>query len=602
MIFDRKVLAGEEFRASDLLRPHLRTLPPTQESRPPHAVTVPGFLVRRDFFRGSWFETLKVALAPYPVHLKNVSTPLFQQIPVRPGTFVFRPMTLSLGLHMIAVLCLPFLLSFLPFRVRQFTSAPDHQESTEVMYYRLVTPRHPQMVPTILPKAGSRSEPGSQLESPAARGGVSAAQLYAISHPRLPDNDHQTILQSQSAPELRIKTDLKLPNLIVQELAAPRKPLNFPSKSVRPLMPVKKDVSIVEPRLKVAAQAESLTAELAALDPHPRLAVPVGAAPAPNLPTTHAVAPSGIEAPEIATVAGSSGRQLLVLGTDPAAPAALVALPAGNRLGQFSLAPGGSHVGSAGNEAGGGAGGAAGNGGVAGGKSGGSGTGASGEGAGDSAGSGFVALRGTGGSREGGEGPILNPTDAMVFALPKLSGPRRPAMLVTAGPIGGGGLGVYGALHCGKIYTVLLPISGRSWTLQFCQTPMPGAAAPVQYRSTVVHLEEALLPPEAETRYDFKRLPLPPEKMHKLIILKGTILPEGAVQNLTIHEGLLPQMDAAALRAFSQWTFKPAMRGGKPVSVDVLVGIPGDGPTAKLGMTGKLEAGKAQAQADGRNY
>jgi hypothetical protein len=37
-------------------------------------------------------------------------------------------------------------------------------------------------------------------------------------------------------------------------------------------------------------------------------------------------------------------------------------------------------------------------------------------------------------------------------------------------------------------------------------------------------------------------------------------------------------MDAAAKLAFSKWTFKPAMKAGKPVGVDILVGIPSDPP------------------------
>jgi outer membrane biosynthesis protein TonB len=33
-------------------------------------------------------------------------------------------------------------------------------------------------------------------------------------------------------------------------------------------------------------------------------------------------------------------------------------------------------------------------------------------------------------------------------------------------------------------------------------------------------------------------------------------------------------MDAAARAAFGKWKFKPAMRDGKPVPVEILVGIP----------------------------
>jgi TonB family protein len=110
------------------------------------------------------------------------------------------------------------------------------------------------------------------------------------------------------------------------------------------------------------------------------------------------------------------------------------------------------------------------------------------------------------------------------------------------------------------------------------------------------------MPPEAEARYDFKRLPLPAEKLHKLIILKGTIRPEGTVENLRVHEGLMPELDAAALRAFSQWTFKPAMRDGKPVSVDILVGIPGDSPTSGPALGAKVGGIRAEAQHVSNSY
>jgi hypothetical protein len=33
-------------------------------------------------------------------------------------------------------------------------------------------------------------------------------------------------------------------------------------------------------------------------------------------------------------------------------------------------------------------------------------------------------------------------------------------------------------------------------------------------------------------------------------------------------------MDEAARIAFSRWVFKPAVRDGKPVEVEILVGIP----------------------------
>jgi hypothetical protein len=91
-------------------------------------------------------------------------------------------------------------------------------------------------------------------------------------------------------------------------------------------------------------------------------------------------------------------------------------------------------------------------------------------------------------------------------------------------------------------------------------------------------MEQALVPPEAETRFDFKRTPLPFEKLHKNVVLKGRITEEGVVTDLAVFHGLSAEMDAEAKLAFSKWIFKPATKAGKPVSVDILVGIPSDPP------------------------
>ena len=56
----------------------------------------------------------------------------------------------------------------------------------------------------------------------------------------------------------------------------------------------------------------------------------------------------------------------------------------------------------------------------------------------------------------------------MVFPVPvavvlKL---RRNPLVVSAGATGGGGLDAYGALNCGRIYTVFLPMQNANWTIQ----------------------------------------------------------------------------------------------------------------------------------------
>jgi hypothetical protein len=173
----------------------------------------------------------------------------------------------------------------------------------------------------------------------------------------------------------------------------------------------------------------------------------------------------------------------------------------------------------------------------------------------------------------------------MVYPVPAAVLPkaRKSGFVVSAGPIGGGGLAVYRALTCGKIYTVFLPMPGKSWTMQYCQKADPAEPkSNPDNRSTLIHLESALIPPDADpdSRFDFQRLPVPIEKGRKIIVLRGSLLADGTVSDLQVYQGLVPAMDEAARLAFSRWKFKPAMRDGKPVAVDILVGISPEPPPA----------------------
>lgn len=598
MVFDRKTAEKTEFQALDLLRPLVAV---AEVPRNAPVSVLPVFLTPRDFFRHSWLDMLRVALTPYPANLTNIYAQLFRQLPVGTGHLALRPVFLSLCLHVLTLVGLPILLIALP--VSKQENAVSSARLEPIVYYRIADLQHVKL-PRITP-AGPGANPGSGVRpdmSPIRGASKSLSDIFAGSHPRIPDNDHQTILQSQSAPELKINADLKLPNLIVPNHAAPKRPLAFHPGEVRPLQPMTKQTAITDgaASLQTTAPTAPLATPYSASDHQPRLAVPIGAAPTPNLPLAGSRQTGDIAAPEIGAGTGTTAQGLLVLGTEPASPESLVALPPGNRMGQFSVAPGGPGAGSPGSSATG-----VDSGGTGGRKSGGNesvglGSGKYGGGDGDSGGTGIVSLRGSGKGSESIGVVNSGVAEGMVFALPKLNGPRRLGIVVTAGPLGGGGLGVYGALHCGRVYTILLPISGKNWTLQFCQTRAPASEPSTQSRSTV-HMEQSLVPPEAEAQYDFKRLPLPPDKVHKLIILKGTISSEGAVENLTIHQGLLPEVDKAALLAFSRWTFKPAMQAAKAVSVDVLVGIPADLPDTGTGLAAKIGPRKTANSEPGKS-
>jgi hypothetical protein len=151
-------------------------------------------------------------------------------------------------------------------------------------------------------------------------------------------------------------------------------------------------------------------------------------------------------------------------------------------------------------------------------------------------------------------------------------------MVVSAGPVGGGGLSVYGALTCGKIYTIFLPMNQASWTMQYCPKSIAPAdvAKAADSSSTVIRLEAGLTPPDPEmdSRFDFKRVSVPPGKLHKMIVLRGTLREDGNVEGVEVFQGIVPQMDEAAKLAFSKWKFRPALRAGKPIALELLVGIP----------------------------
>jgi hypothetical protein len=166
--------------------------------------------------------------------------------------------------------------------------------------------------------------------------------------------------------------------------------------------------------------------------------------------------------------------------------------------------------------------------------------------------------------------PVL---PATVYAVPASTKLRRAPLVVSTGPIGGGGIDAYGALSCGKVYTIFLPMPGKSWVLQYC-AHQAGEAQAGQTNSGVVQVEAGLVPPSADQQFDFHRLTIPEKDADKMIILRGLIDKDGSLSDVHVYRGVLPEMDSSAAIAFSNWKFKPAMRAGLPIGVDVLVGIP----------------------------
>ncbi len=530
---------------------------------------IPQFLVKQDPVSSSRWESLKTIFARVkPPGLRN-SSRLFRHVTLQRSKTSGHPFSTSVVIHACFILLLVYLHQAMP---RESLAAPASPFS-EKIYYRVPLVQQAKLLPRVAPQgSGGRPGGGAVPELKPLLGSSASQMIVIISKPVRPDNSRQTIHQPNTPPDIRIIKEIKLPNMVSVEL--PKPVFRFKPTETRPQQ--------VQRRLDTQ-QAPTVNAQNAALlksieeSSDPQLRVPLLPAVA-SAPQAREARLGGVQ--EAPVVEGASnGTGLVVISVDPGGPESPVVLPPGNRSGDFTIsaAPGngGSPAGSP-------------NGAIAGG-AGGSRTGSdastglgrenAGGGGGKSGAAGTLSIKG--GPGEGGGAGTLAPAVAlsMVYPVSRHLSVRKSSIIVSAGPVGGGGLDVYDVLHCGKIYTIFLAMPGRNWTMQYCQkgagaSPSPEPRSP----STFVHLDSGLVPPDLdiETRYEFRRLPVPPEKAGKLIVLKGTLAADGTVGGLEIFQGVVPQMDQAARIAFSRWKFKPAMRDGKPVPVEILVGVPTD--------------------------
>jgi Gram-negative bacterial TonB protein C-terminal len=576
---------------------------------------MPQFPVSGERTKSGRWSSLKIICQRAKLPALREPVKLFRSTPVAPFRFAGRAISGSVVLHAGLILLLPLLLSYTA--AREIAANAATEEPQRVIYYQI--PKHDpfEKLPRITP-AGEGGQPGAgEIQALLQKIGstTSARKIVIVSKPVRPDNKRQTIYQPATPPDLHIDMDLKLPNIVggpTVPVAKPKVQLN-PSNS-RPRQMQRTATRAIAPTI-AALNAAMPTNLSAATVPKPHLAVPlnesrpkqaqvvIGQANAPSLSesdvatatnlgdTYRAGQPAAPDAPPSdADVSGSGkasknnelqtagdGSGVVVIGVDPAEAATLANLPPGNRWGDFTIAPGGGQPGAVNGSENGVPGAGSHSTGGAGDLVPGVGPGFAGGGGGNSGSSGNLSISGETGAAG------QNALDAtifreMVYPIPSTVVFRKNALVVSAGPMGGGGLEVYGALHCGKIYTVFLPMPGRPWTLQFCQSgeaPKPAT----QSRSAVVHMEQGIVQPDVTTRFDFKRLPVPFEKKNKPIVLKGVIKDDGTVADMKVYRGIVPGMDEAARVAFSRWKFKPAIRDGKNIAVDVLVGIPTEEPT-----------------------
>jgi hypothetical protein len=538
----------------------------SRDSRPPF--TECGAL--RLFVRGeSFFANCRDSLA---VLASRTAVPssvspyyLFRRTGLTRTHFPAGSLGFSALVHCLSLAFLAYSPRFMTAKASPRFSAQLHEER---IYYRLPL-LDPAKLPRLAPAGpGGRPASGSVYTPIPALGSTAIhTSMTIISHPIHPDNSRQTIYQPSSPPDLKIATEQKLPNFVsLPPVQAPKATLNFDIG--KPVLNSRQLPQVAAPSMD-ANPAAPMTTLLKPSNAQPRLAIPL-AGEALRLQSPKNTMGNALEAPS------TQPGDIVVLGVDPSASTDQFSLPGGNRWGEFSIGPAGGDPGAPGGAPNGTVGGGNGVAGLGGDASTGLGSGGSGGGGGNSGTSGTVSIAGPGaGSDFGGRLDPISPIN-MVFPVPRAIAERRNAFVVSAGPVGGGGLNVYGALRCGTIYSIFLPMPGKNWSLQYCEKSASTQKSMAETPGTVLHLEKPLLPPDVDLtqRFDFKRLPLPVDNSHRTIILRGVIAIDGTIQHLVVHQGVLPEMDEAARIAFSRWVFKPAVREGKPVEVEILVGIP----------------------------
>lgn len=441
----------------------------------------------------------------------------------------------------------------------------------------------PKDLPSVKPP-GKGGQPGRGThpeKAPAKGSSAFHHSATVVSNPPNPDNNFQTIIQPHINPAKRLdpKLKLQLPNVVLGgSLPVPGPPAVPPPPPMKLSVPTTLKSLTIPKTTVIATKAPDLTIPASDMPNMP--AIPVPPPPLPPL-QKRKTAPKSLDITAVATqgmqaTSNGSVTSLLSLSLTPGPPIEKISIPAGNRYGAFTISPSGKHLGSPyGNNGGsptGGTGGPGGGGdastGVGSGLRGGGGGGTAANGLGVST-TGNPGAAGTAGGRLSA-GMLAK----MIYPVLRTPPKNRLATVVTAGPQGGGGLHVFGVLKGGKVYTIFLPMPQRNWILQYSMVNDPSIQKSPQQNGVTIRVDFGVVPPAVEKRFDFHHPSLTAEQKKKMIILHGFIGADGSVEHLTVYRGVQNVANQAAAAAFTKWKFQPAVKSGKPVPIEILLGIP----------------------------
>jgi TonB family protein len=509
-----------------------------------------------------------------------------QPVPLRPGYFIRTGIDgerffESYAGH-IAFITAVYILCTIPL----FRHAPRLQapfENTKVEYYPLS-----EYLPPI--------QTGNRAAMKPRKGAPRLAKQEILSLPPNPDNNHQTIV---TPPNIKLKQDVALPNIVAWTAVPAAQPIAASARSasqrrVPQLEPQvvgpAADVSQVKPKLQTPPELlpsvvePALTPEqlklktgqlnMAQLEPQvaaPKLPVPAqrssGETDSAAKKAAEAVAPG--PQPNVQGIGSTKSQgQLIALALNPSDVRGPIAVPSGNRSGEFHASPAGKPD-------------APGTPNVTGT---GSGTGTStGAGTGDGAGTGNGLPPGisvgapppgvttSAVARPPAPKPDADANKAIIAAAMKPSlpsirdrQPPPPPPTLSDDPDRSIESRIFGSRRAYKLIMNmpnLTSVTG-SWIIHFAELKPTDDKSALSAPVATMKVDPAYPP-------DVLR-----DKVEGKVTLYAVIRVDGTVDEIRVLDSLDSRLDATAMRALARWHFQPATKNGAPVALEAVVEVP----------------------------
>jgi hypothetical protein len=450
---------------------------------------------------------------------------------------------LSALLHCACIFGLPPLMDFLPnpqadalMRMR-VEMRPLRIQIPDRLYLPPVEPDQRRLTePQPAPKANQTAPGPAKIEMPAPEAPLAEAVRAAPRQFKLPQrvrkvDADQTLIQPRLPPDLPLASQVRLPQLVL--LSAPSLPRPAPRRFVEPGRSSAPSVAPridappqlaapgnPDPQLRIANMLAGPENALLRL-PRPTTPVKVFQAPAP-LPTGRGASVSPILGEPI---------DILALSANPAPLQDKVTIPLGNQIGRLADLP--AYEGGAG---------------------------------GDRAATGdmaeFAKALAALPLRYSTPVRIEHPVNASYDLVVTQSGTDQVVPESA------------GALSGQPVYTVYLQVGApRAWILQYC-VPKEVVAAPSAAAGAVVTIGSA--PPTLKAPFPLLTI-LPPAAMlprNGYIIVHGFVDTSGQLKDLAVVRAPNKNIKDLILPDLGKWRFRPAVRDGAPVAVEIVLAIP----------------------------